>query len=202
MSVNIEIDVKDLAKLDILEKQFPKETNLAMVKSINRSLTHARKEIAKEVTQEFKIASTPVKKTMVLKKANYSNPSGEIVSTGLRLRMGLFPHTKSRVTKRGVVKPPQITIKKGMKKELPRNFFTFDSRVTGKNEVFKRDNKGRYGYGYGFTVSIPQMISDIDGEKGAYPRIRESTERQFNKEFNHEVEYRLGDLVNMLNYYK
>ena len=43
------------------------------------------------------------------------------------------------------------------------------------------------------------MISDIDGEKGAYPRIRDKTEQQLNKEFNHEIEYRLGDLVRMLN---
>ena len=152
VTYQVELDAPE--KLKTLQKMFPKETTAALVKSINRALTTARKETAKEVTSEFQIASTPVKKIMTLKKASYSNQEGEIIASGWRLRMGQFRHTQSRVTKRGIVKPPKITIKKGNQKELPRNFFTFNSRATGKNEVFRRDNQGTYGYGYGFTLSI------------------------------------------------
>ena len=200
MSVNIDIELSAFNQLDKLIERFPKESKLALSKSINRSLTHGRKLIAQEVASEFKIGSTKVKKVMVMKKATPSNTNGELIATGYRLRMGLFPKTQSIVTKRGIVKPPKVTIKKGMKKELPNNFFTFRSKVTGGIEVFERKNMGQYKYGYGFTLSIPQMISDIDGNKGAYPRIRASVEAQFNREFNHEIEWRLGDLIKTLNY--
>ena len=199
MAINLSIDTKDIdTKLNKCRIEYPKIANLAESAAINRTLTHARTLIDKEIRNIYNIKQKDVRASLTIKKSTPAFIVGELESRGVRLRLGRFNPTESKVTKRGVVKPPKVTVKKGMKKELPRNYFTFQSRATGKREVFKRENQGRYKYGYGFTISVPQMISDISGNAGVYPMIRNETEEWLQKRIEHELDYRLSKVVNNL----
>lgn len=188
MAVNIKIDDKELKKAVSKLSSFPKEIPKATAAALNRTITFTKKRINQEVRKEYNIKSGEVAKTLDVKKANPSNLTATIKSTGHRLTLGRFAsNIKSWKKGRNI----KVKVKRSGAKSLSTTPKAFITSLTGNSHIVKRVGKSSYPLKVLKTLSVPQMISNKDISKS----ISKEAGEQLEKRIKHEVEYRLSKYV-------
>lgn len=188
MPANIYVDTKALKtiriSLDTLQKQIPGATASAL----NRTLSYAYMQIGREVSKEYAISASKVKKTLRKHSASKSRLNAYISSVGRTLSLGSFPFSpKQPGTKRQV----KVKIKRQEgSKSVRTNPKVFIQRTGGADtpmNVFRRLGSKRLPITVLRSLSVPQMI----GEEKTMNRIQELTSKKLQERVNHEIQWRL-----------
>ena len=186
---SITVDLKQVDRLSAEFLAFPKTCIGAEVNAINRAITKAKKEISNEVLKEYspKKGKSTVNKTIKVKRASRANMTGEIDSTGSRLRVADFKYKGQSFAGIGKMgRPLSVTIKK--ETVSSSHMFTpyrTGSKRTGARGVYTH-KKGSKSFEPKYTVAVPQMISNDK----VYERIAKMMKEHYeDRLFNHELPY-------------
>ena len=188
MAINLKIDDKELKKAVSKLSSFPKEIPKATSSALNRTIIFTRKRVNQKVRKEYNIKSGEVSKTLEVKKANPSNLSAIIKSTGHRLTLRRFASNVGSWKKGKNIK---VKIKRSGAKSVNTTPKAFITGLTGNSHIVKREGKSAYPIKVLRTLSVPQMISNKDISKS----VMEEANEQLKKRINHEVEYRLNKYI-------
>lgn len=187
----IKVDTKCLEKLTTEMKVFPQQTHAAMASALNRTLNFVTGEILTDVTDNYAIKKQRVKKTMTIQRATKRNMSASVTVQDKRLRLGAFKFKPASPTgNKAKDTNISVTIKKGQTRELKSRdgipwFVGRANKTDKKPDIFTRTGEGRK-IEWGFTVSIPQMVSS----EQVYREIAKKAEAKLtDRFFNHDFPY-------------
>ena len=188
----VTVEAKGLGRLADKLADFPKESHAAMRSALNRTVNRVATNMTKEVAAEYAVKRQQVKKTIKIKKASGSNLTAEADTQDRRIKLGSFAF---KVSNPSTVRTP-ISVKvkntNGFKQSTVNPpIFAGRSRVTGKQDLFRRTPNSAYKIGWLFTLSIPQMTANPD----VYKRISDDANDFMLKRFEHELDYRLKRLA-------
>lgn len=182
--INISFDEKSLAAAKMGMMLAPKETRRAASKAVNRTLTHVRSTMSKTARQRYVVKAAEIKKSLKTKRASAGSLSGEIDSAGRPIGITAF---KMSVRKKGPVKVK--ILRQGSLKPVKGLFVNhFPSGYVGP---MYRKQRSRYPLSSFAGPSAPQMI----GNKNVLPKWEKDAEEFLNRQFLHEVDYRISKLL-------
>lgn len=148
------------------------------VRAMNRAITAARAEVSKEVRKKYMVSAKAVKKTLTIKKANFSNTSGKVISKGSPLSLKSF---SVHASKRGI----SVKVRKnGKRKVIKSAFYTKSTRSSWTGYVIRTEGSHRYPIKPMYSLSIPQMINNDDIKKA----MEERATKVFSERLNHEID--------------
>ncbi|TCI25568.1 hypothetical protein EVJ32_09610 [Exiguobacterium sp. SH5S4] len=175
-----EITVNDRMIKDVQSKLvgFEKRAPTVVSAALNRAMTTMTKQITVEARSRYHIKVKDVRPTLKKSKANRSNLSATVLSTGRTIPLDRFVVTPRTVQPKRK-KPILVAVKKGPKKPLPGAFVGDIQGV----KVFKRKTKKRLPIGRLFGPSVPQMISGRQVQEEVY----EAGRIMFYKRLDHEI---------------
>ena len=188
--ISIKVDTKQLEKACKRLEGFPKEVPKALNAALNRTSTTVQKELKKCVIKKYNIKSGEVAGTLKIKKASSSNLSVNIISTGKVLALDHFPsniNTVFRNSGKGKKTVVKVGVKKGSKKAVAGAFV---NTLGGNMHILKRVGSSRLPIEKLNTLSIPQMISNIEVSNNIQKTANDILETRI----YHEVQYRLSKL--------
>lgn len=157
---------------------FEKKAPVAISSALNRAMASVTKQITVETRSRYHIKAKDVRATLTKTKANRSNISAIVVSSGKTIPLDRFIVTPRTVQPRRK-KPILVAVKKGGKKPLPGAFVGDIQGI----KVFKRKTNRRLPIGRMFGPSVPQMLKgqDIQSE------INKAGRDMFYKRLDHEI---------------
>ncbi|MGF7431091.1 phage tail protein [Thermoanaerobacterium thermosaccharolyticum] len=197
MARDIFVDTKQLNRIAIELKNLDNQIPGAASSAVNRTLDFVYTRIGRLVTQEYAIKVSDVKKTMTKYKASKTNLYAKIISKGHTLSLAHFPFSpKKPMTggKRRKAKAVKVKIKRqeGYKtiKTNPLPFVaSTGARSADKTQfnVFKREGSSRLPIKVLRTLSIPQMITNVN----VSDQIQKLAQEKLMERIQHEIEWRL-----------
>ncbi len=178
--VKIDFDGKAMAAVKEGMRTAPKNTIIAAMHAINRTITKSATLISKETRARYIVKAADVKKSLSKKKATNSRLIGEIISTGKPLSLQSFKVTAPR---RG---PMKVKVLKKSKLKTIRGLYTNEkARYKG---VMMRKTGARYPVKSPFGPSIPTMV----GNEEVLERLAPQISAFMNQRFMHELDYQMG----------
>lgn len=193
MAINtITIDTKQIDKLTKELQGFEKEVGKATCSALNRTIDHVITKAGQLVTKTYAVKSTEVKESFSsgIKRPSYSNLNASVTSKGHTLSFAHFPYTP-KTPRRGQKSVFQsavmINILKSKGKVLSRKGFVASTGAMDVDKtqfnVFKRLGKSRLPIAPIRTLSIPQMITNINvGQE-----IQKAAEQKLAERLEHEI---------------
>lgn len=182
--ITISYDEKSLNRAKTMMILAPQEVHKAASTSVNRTLTHVKSTMSKEARARYLVKASEVKKSLKTKRASSGSLSGEIDSAGRPIGITAF---RMSVRKRGPVKVK--ILRQGSLKPVKGLFVNhFPSGYTGP---MYRKQRSRYPLSSFAGPSVPQMI----GNKNVLPKWEKDAEAFLNRQFLHEVDYRISKLL-------
>ncbi|WP_094607736.1 hypothetical protein SPSIL_009020 [Sporomusa silvacetica DSM 10669] len=180
----IEFNAEQIKKSETLLGGIKDALPRAQSNAINRSLTSARAEAVRSVTKDYIIAAGEVRKTMVIKNANPSNPLGAIRSSGSPIALSKFDINPKRPGKRVAV---TVRVKRsGGRKPIKKAFVA--GVGSGHTGVFVRAGKARYPLKQLYGPSIPQMVGNENVMKSVEEKATETLDKRLEHEINRILE--------------
>lgn len=180
MRLNINID-KD--KVRYVEKQlgaFYEKTPTALSRALNRAATNMNYNARREPTFDYLINQKDTRETLNIKKANKSDLSVVVESSG-----GLIPLEKFKVSPKTVNPNRRTPIKIGVKKgSLKQVIGVFSADVSGV-KVFRRTGEQRLPIRRLFGPSVPQML----GNESIVEKIESEGKKTFDVRLEHEIDH-------------
>lgn len=149
------IEIKNLAKVEKLLKDIPKGVEKATSSAINRSLVTLKKNVKKEVTDNYGIKSTEVEKAMVVQKATLTKITGSIESKSPLLSLYKFLKSNNENEIKVLIKKTSGTQRVRGKKNLKGKPFIARMKNGHKGIFQKKENRKIEELK---TLSIPQML--------------------------------------------
>lgn len=128
--IEIELDDRQLKRIERQLGSFPKAMPRVMSTSINKTLTSARVQASREITQKTNLTVTRAKRAMILTKATFSRWLGQIHFQKRRIRIIEF---KAKPTAKGVT----YKIERGKGRKLIPGAF-----ITTVRKGQKAENRG------------------------------------------------------------
>ncbi len=179
----ITIDAEQIKRAELLLKNIPGGIDKAIVRAINRSVESAQTAAVKKVKDRYYIKAGDVRKTIKIKKANYSDRIAIIRATGSPVALSKFSVTPSKPPKKRRKTPVKVRVLKG---ESPKSLtHAFVTRLSsGHIGVFERVGKARYPIKQFYGPSVPQML----GHDSVVKYVEERAKEQLIKRFDHEIE--------------
>lgn len=181
----ITVKTPNFNKILTIIKDLDKDTKKAFYRAQNKGVRKFRTEEGKEVRKIYtKVKKSDVTKSTKLKLANMSNLNAQV-----RIKGNLLPIQDSllrtkRKTKKGTIK---VNIKNNITKALtPSSNKPFLMTVNGKTIVMQRKTKKRYPLKQIKTLSIPQMLSNIEVSNN----LIKVTEKTINNEFDRLLNFK------------
>lgn len=175
----IEINKKDIKRIENLLGNMHKRTPNVIANAANRAATTIVASIKKEVRSKYHIKAGDIQNTIVRKKATRSTLYTEVRSKGNLIGLDKFkvlpknPNPKRK-------KPIRVAVKKeGGAKQLVSSFV---ADIYG-NKVFERKGKNRLPIQRLFGPSVPQMIDNADVRN----KIEQAGIDMFSKRLEHEM---------------
>lgn len=168
-----------LKKLATIPNGIEKAANRA----INRTATSARAIVAREISKQYYVKITDIKKTIQLRRSNRKSLSAELISRG-----GVIALSKYKVSPRGVQhrgsknRPLRVAVKKGAGKKTIGSAFIAQFK-SGHVGVVHRKGKRRFPLQELYGPSIPQMLKN----ENVIGPVKEQTATRLQKEFEHEA---------------
>ena len=176
------VDCSDLERLADKMAEFPRESDKAMVRSLNRTLSRVVTTTHKEVQEEYSPLRKGINSALKKERANLSKLQAKAIYTGNPLTLEGF---KKKIPSNRFRAPVKVWVKKTPAVNRPYPVL-FGAR---KGKVYKREI-GTREIGGAPTVSVPQMVSNED----VYERIAKDAEQYLTKEFARDLEWRLSQL--------
>lgn len=149
------IEIRNLAKVEKLLKDIPNGVERATSSAINRSLVTLKKNIKKEVTDNYGIKSTEVEKAMVTQKASWTSLRGNIKAKSPLLSLHKFLNSTNNDKIYVIVKKIDGKKKVQGKKNLKGQPFVA-RMMNGHKGIFQRKENRKIQELK--TLSIPQML--------------------------------------------
>lgn len=177
--INIEIDKKILNELENKIKEAPRQVQKAGVFAVNRTLEMAKTKVLKSTTERYEVKRRDIFKSLRIRKANYNNLNGKIVSEGKVLGLDHFKLSPKKRSKRGQI--VRVSVKKGERKNFGKSVFI--PYRTGKLGAFSRYTKKSHPIQRIMGPSAPQMIGNSDD----LLEIEEFMDKKLNERFIHEL---------------
>jgi len=151
-------------------------------RAINRSLQTARAEAVRAVRAEYAVSAEAVRKTIEIKNASFSNPTGTILSTGSPIDLAKFDISPSRPNPKAK-NPVLARVKLGGARKPIKNAFL--ARLSnGHLGIFIRADKGRFPIKQLYGPSVPQMI----GSENVSKKIEDKAAETLGKRLEHEID--------------
>ena len=166
-------------------KDLDKDTKKAFYRAQNKGVRKFRTEEGKEVRKIYtKVKKSDVTKATKLKLANMSNLNAQVRIKGNLLSIQDSLLRTKRKTKKGTIK---VNIKNNTTKALtPSGNKPFLMTVNGKTIVMQRKTKKKYPLKQIKTLSIPQMLSNIE----VSDNLIKITEKTINDEFDRLLNFK------------
>lgn len=166
---------------DLEEKIATRATSSA----VNKTLDQGRTRMVREITAEFTISASQVRKSLTVKRASFRQGlfriEGYLESPTKRGRSRNLIHFQARQTAKGVT----VKVKRsGPRKLLPGAFIANRDNSAG-GTVFIRRGKDRLPIEAKQTIDVAQMFNT----KVLNERVREFIVRKFPEVFAHEVKF-------------
>lgn len=188
--IKIEANNSEIKRLLKELESTPQKIQTAARKSINATLTQAKKRIPKFVTSKYNISAAAVRKTINIRRASGNSLQGQIVSSGRGTPLINFKirtaWNRRKTRKRGAPvrrKIVNVSIEKGKWTRTP---FFVATMKSGHKGIFHRLNNSRLPIGENFGPSVPTMIGkradELQKELGAY--YAESMEKNLQNSLN------------------
>lgn len=159
-------------------------------RAINRAVTNANKNMAKETSAEYYISSGDVKKTLTQVKASKANLSGAVISSGTGIALSKFKVNPGTVVRyRGKSRSPK-TYRAGVKKDGgvkpldgdPKAFIAI--MKSGHKGVFEREGDESLPIKQLYGPSVPQMVKNEDIMKKINKEANETLQKRIDAEIN------------------
>jgi len=149
---------------------------------INRSMQTARAEAVRAVRAEYAVSADAVRKTIEIKNASFSNPTGTILSTGSPIDLAKFDVSSTRPNPKAK-SPVTVRVKLGGGRKPIKNAFL--ARLSnGHVGIFIRADKGRFPIKQLYGPSVPQML----GSENVSKRIEEKAMETMENRLEHEID--------------
>lgn len=161
-------------RLGEMERKAPN----AISNSLNRTVTNIATNVSKEVRKEYNVKATDVKDTLRKRKANHSDLSAEVRSTGQVLPLDRFKVTPKTVNPKRK-KQLKVAVKKDGVKQILGAFVTNLNGI----KIFIREGDDRLPIDRLFGPSVPQML----GNEGTVENINIQARDTFEKRLEHEI---------------
>ena len=193
----IEIDGSELLRIAEALKESPKEIRLAVAHAANETAKSVRTKVGKEVNAEYAIKQRDIKKTIKIRRAKVNSATAEVISEGERIPLHYFKHSpkNEKRTRYGV--KAQVKREGGLKVIKPNSAGNkaFKVKIHDSSMIFIRKGEKRIPIKKLHTLSVPQMISDINGKSPVIKRIQLHTQKELAKKVDQEINYRLDKIA-------
>lgn len=158
----------------------PKGVETAVPRAINRAMESARTAAVTKAREEYTVKAKAVRSTIKLTRANASNMTGVITSTGSPIPLYDFKVNPKTVNGRRR-SPIRVSVKHGQQTSLNRAFI---ARLgSGKTGVFERLGKSRLPIKMLYGPSAPQMLENDNVAEF----IEKTAVETMNKRLDHEI---------------
>ena len=204
--MEIQIDTKNLDKLDIELKKFPKEAQKSIPAAINRTLSTVNTKMQREITTKYKLKKSDLSggnkykseasnNLIKVKKASAMLPEGRIEVRGSTLTLSRFLQgSKTPVSYKGKtqkqikkLRPSRVQVKRGSTKSIKGSFLA--KARGGTMGIFIRDLNGKLKMLH--TLSVAQMASNKEVAQATQVVATDT----LNKRIEHEIEYRINKMA-------
>jgi len=149
-----------------------KIANAAMAKALNKTIDQGKAEMARKISQEFRVSVGEAKARLSVSYSRWKGPLKLYVSLMATRPNGLHGNAKrgmnlihflvggvSKRTQKGKLRQLNFQIKRsGGRKQIP-GAFVATNKSTGGTAVFIRTGKGRMPIEAKTTIDIPQMFN-------------------------------------------
>jgi hypothetical protein len=167
-------------------------SNKALVRSLNRTIDQGRTQMARTISQEFRVTVGTAKEALNVKKARAGNLvvlSAELVATSPRSRgRGLnlirFVVKEPTRNKKGKLGQVMFQVKRKGGRKYIKGAFIATSRKTRGRALFVRLSKDSMPIETKTTVDIPQMFNTKRINADVVQVMRDRFEINFNRELN------------------
>ena len=160
---------------------YPKMVNQAAGAAVDRTITHVKAQVSKEVRKRYVVSAKEVKKALSVRRAKTSELKGEVRATGRPLLLSNFRVTGSSKTLRAKV------LKASKPKPVP-GLFRGKAR-SGYEGYMHRTQKEAYPLRVPAGPSVPSMMGMV-----IEPLIKDA-QQYLNQRFLHEVSFRAAKIA-------
>lgn len=182
--ININIDTKELERIEMLLSTVPKGMEKATSSAINRTLQMARTSATRKAREKYDVKAKDVRGSIKLKRAGGSSLDGSMISRGSPIPLVKFKVNPSKPSP-SRRKPVFASVKKSG--GSIKSAFVAEMR-SGHAGVFERVGKSRYPIRELYGPSSPQMI----GEKSIMEELGKESEEIILTRLSHEAIRLLG----------
>jgi hypothetical protein len=166
--------------------------NKALVRSLNKTIDQGKTQMARTISQEFRIAVGAAKDRLKVSKASAKggNVRFEVQLEPTRPAKGRgmnLIHFVTRIpkrTKKGTLGQVQLQIKRQGGRKTITGAFVATNRKTGGTALFIRTSKSRYPIKTLTTIDIPQMFNTKRINAAVVQVMRDKFEANFDRELN------------------
>jgi hypothetical protein len=178
----IDIELKNLLKVQKALKDQPKKINLVLSRAINRAATNAKANMAKKVREQYVVKAADIKDTIKITKATSQKPVAEVRSVGKKINLTKFKTSPHEPRPKN---PPKGGYKSQVKKEgglkaVPKGFLV---NVRGTLAMMQRVGKERLPIKRLMGPSVPEMI----GRKNVIEWVETEAKSMLNNRIDHEL---------------
>lgn len=166
--------------------------NKVLVRSLNATIDQGKTQMARTISQEFRIAVGTAKDQLKVSKASAKggNVRFEVQleatrpAKGRGLNLIRFVTRIPKRTKKGTRGQVQLQIKRQGGRKTITGAFVATNRKTSGTALFVRTSKSRYPIKTLTTIDIPQMFNTKRINAEVVQVMRDRFEKNFNRELN------------------
>lgn len=180
----IDIKLKGIEKAIEDLKDIPNGVERAANSAINRTAQAAKTYSAREISKNYHVKVSDVKKTLNLRKSKRKSLEAEITSTGAVIPLAKYKVSPKAIQRRGSRnRPLKVQVKRNGGAKVIKGAFLAQFK-SGHMAVVNRKGPKRFPIAERYGPSIPQMFKADEVREP----IVTNTEERLSKEFAHEVE--------------
>lgn len=176
--IEIKFDDKRLKSIQKMLREVPQKMGMVMLRSINRTTTSSRAEIARQIAAVVTTKQGVIKKGIDRQKATKNYWRGELDITRRRLPLKEF---KAKQTKKGV----KYKIEKSGGRKLAEHAFIATMR-SGHEGVFRRKGDGRLPIA---ELRGPSVGGVFEGAAGIAQRVIEHASGRLETNIMAQIKY-------------
>jgi len=193
----VKINQSQLSQIQSMVTKFPRETKIAVIRSINRTLGNKRggmhKIIADEIVKDVNIQPSYIYtqekryRTFTTRKAQFGKLSGSITTSGANVP--LINYSNQRGTHKSYAKKIYVTVQKSRGRKLVKHAWVWTSK-SGHRGIFarrnpsdKKDRRIKELYG--------SRIPDVLSNQPTINRVTKLGSERLARELDHELNFAL-----------
>jgi hypothetical protein len=185
--MSIEIDINNLAQVELALRKTPEKINQVLSRAVNRAATNAKSNMSKKVREEYAIKASDIKNAVNITRATTSKPDATVKSAGKKINLAKFRISPTAPRPNN---PPKDGYKVQVKKSeglkvVPRGFLV---NSNGGLAFFQRTGSSRMPIKRLMGPAVPEMI----GNKSVIEWVENEAQKMLNSRVEHELQRTLG----------